>query len=73
MAQFNVKWPSGKELTVEKSDCATVDEFINSYFGRNADPEEQGTKVTLVGEEEPASAPAPAVVPASKTVVKAKK
>jgi len=52
MAKFNVKWSSGKELTVEKSDCANVDEFINSYFGRNADPEAQGTEVTLVKDAE---------------------
>lgn len=48
MSKFYVKWKNGKELTVEKSDCETVDQFINSYFGRNADVESFGAEVTLV-------------------------
>lgn len=51
MAKFHVKWSSGKELTVEKSDCDTVEQFVNSYFGANADPEAQGTEVTMDGEK----------------------
>ena len=62
MAKFHVKWSSGKELTVEKSDCDTVEQFVNSYFGANADPEAQGTKVMMDGEN-PAPAPAPVAKP----------
>lgn len=68
MAKFHVKWPSGKELTVEKSDCSTKDEFINSYFGRNFDVKEHGIEVSMPDEQ-----PKKVVAPAPKTVVKAKK
>ncbi len=57
MAKFHVKWSSGKELTVEKSDCDTVEQFVNSYFGANADPEAQGTEVTLDDEKVEPSPP----------------
>ena len=45
MAKFEIKWPEGKVETDERSDCATVDQYINSRFGRNAKP---AAKVTLV-------------------------
>ena len=68
MAKFHVKWSSGKELTVEKSDCSTVKEFVNSYFGANADPEAQGTEVTMDGEKpEVDPTPAPVANPKPKT------
>jgi len=53
MAKFHVKWSSGKELTVEKSDCATKEEFINAYFGANFDIKAHDTEVLLAGEKEP--------------------
>jgi len=47
MAKFEVKWKDGKTEIDERSDCATVEQYINSRFGRNAKPE---AKVTLADE-----------------------
>ena len=47
MAKFEIKWPDGKVEVEERSDCATVDQYVNSRFGRNAKP---AAKVSIVGE-----------------------
>jgi hypothetical protein len=47
MAKFKVEWKSGKTVEIERSDCATVEAFKNSYFGRGT---EVDAKVELVTE-----------------------
>lgn len=43
--KFKIEFPNGKSETVEQSDCSTVEQYINTRFGRNAKP---AAKVTLV-------------------------
>ena len=52
MAKFKVEYPDGKVLIEERSDCKTVEQYINSAYGRNAKPT---AKISL------AVAPKPAV------------
>lgn len=46
--KFKVEFPNGKTEVVEQSDCNTVEQFINTRFGRGAKPE---AKVDLAGAE----------------------
>lgn len=50
MAKFKIKWKSGVEETVEQSDCETVEQYVNTRFGRGADLKEFGVTVSLAGE-----------------------
>lgn len=56
--KFKVEFPNGKTETVEQADCSTVEQYINTRFGRNAKP---AAKVTLANGKA-ASAPAEAEV-----------
>lgn len=55
MAKFKIQWSKDKSEIVEQSDCSTVDQFMNTRFGRGVKPE--GVKVTKV---EPKVEPKPA-------------
>lgn len=46
--KFKIEFPNGKSEVTEQSDCATVEQFINTRFGRGAKPE---AKVSLVSEK----------------------
>lgn len=50
--KFQVEYPNGKTEVVEQSDCETIEQFINTKFGRGAKPE---AKVTTL-EDAPAEA-----------------
>lgn len=63
MAKFKVEWKSGKVLEIESSDCETVEQFKNSYFGRGVAVE---AEVSKVGEEVAAEPKKPAKKPAKK-------
>ncbi len=56
--KFKIEFPNGKVEVVEQSDCATVEQYINTRFGRGAKPE---AKVSLasevVAEDKPVKAP----------------
>lgn len=52
MAKFKIDWKKGKDEIVEQSDCDTVEQFINTRFGRGVKP---AAKITLV-EDKPAEA-----------------
>lgn len=43
--KFKIEFPNGKSETVEQADCSTVEQYINTRFGRGAKP---AAKVTLV-------------------------
>lgn len=51
--KFKVEFPNGKTETVEQADCSTVEQYINTRFGRGAKP---AAKVTLANGK---AAPAP--------------
>ncbi len=53
MAKFEIKWPEGKVEADERSDCATVDQYINSRFGRNAKPVAEVTLIDGTVKEAP--------------------
>jgi len=49
VAEFRVTWASGKVLNnVVQSDCDTVEQFINTMFGRNFPVSDVGIKVELI-------------------------
>lgn len=49
MAEFRVTWANGKVLNnVVHSDCDTVEQFINTMFGRNFPVSDVGIKVELI-------------------------
>lgn len=48
MAEFRVTWASGKVTSVVQSDCDTVDQFINTAFGRGIRVSDVGIKVELI-------------------------
>ena len=52
MAKFEVKWSDGKTEVDERSDCSTVEQYINSRFGRNAKPTAKVSLVGVVAKEE---------------------
>lgn len=53
MAKFEIKWPDGKVEIEERSDCVTVEQYINSRFGRNAKPVAKVTLIDGAVKEEP--------------------
>jgi len=63
--KFKVEYPNGKSEVVEQSDCETVEQFINTKFGRGAKPE---AKITTL-----ADAPAEAEEAKPAKALKAKK
>ena len=70
MAKFIIKWPTDKVEKVEQSDCETIEQLVNTKFGRGFDIEAYGVTVELVGEPEVEEAKKPE---APKKVEEAKK
>lgn len=67
MAEFRVTWASGKVLNnVVQSDCDTVEQFINTMFGRNFPVSDVGIKVELVATVVPAPVAQQKPAPATK-------
>ena len=52
MAQFKVTYSDGTEKVETASDCATVEQFLNSRFGSSSGRDK--VKVELIGEEKSA-------------------
>lgn len=44
--KFHIEFPNGKSETVEQADCSTVEQFINTRFGRGVTPAAKVTAVT---------------------------
>ena len=57
MATFKTTWEDGSTEVLQKSDCATVEQFINSRFGAGVTPT---AKVELLEPE--TVKPAPSLV-----------
>lgn len=53
MAKFTTTWSTGKKETVEQTDCATVEQFVNTRFGAGIDLAVHGVVVELVAEPQP--------------------
>ena len=72
MPAFKITWDTGLETTEHRSDCHTVEQFINSRFGAGVKPT---AKIELLGTEEPTKENPPTVKenpPAVKEPAKAK-
>lgn len=55
--KFKVEFPNGRTEVVEQSDCDTVEQYVNTRFGRNVQTEAKVTLADEAVEEKPAKAP----------------